>query len=270
MRTLALLWVLGVVPVMAQLGALTNEARSPNSSVPVVLQGAEGSVFVPTASLHRLAVAEPDIATPAGAPPEGVVSLQVTVAKSGAVVEAVARQGDEVLSKAAADGVMTGWKYRPLLVNGEPQEFQSMILVDFRDGVGKRAIVAGMGAMGGIAGRGFGAGVGSLGAVRVSGGVAAGMMQQSVAPIYPPIARAAHVQGAVIMQALISKAGDVENLQVISGPPMLIAAAQDAVRQWKYRPYLLNGEPTAVETTINVNFTMAEPTKPNASDSPEH
>ena len=97
--------------------------------------------------------------------------------------------------------------------------------------------------------------------MRVASGVIAGLALAQPAPVYPPIARAAHVQGVVILHALISRPGTIEDLQVISGPPMLQAAALDAVRQWRYRPYLLNGVPTEVETTINVNFTFAEPPK---------
>jgi protein TonB len=74
--------------------------------------------------------------------------------------------------------------------------------------------------------------------------------------VYPPIAKAAHVQGAVILHAVISKQGTIENLQVVSGPPMLAGAAMDAVRRWRYKPYLLNNEPTEVDTTITVNFTF--------------
>ena len=61
---------------------------------------------------------------------------------------------------------------------------------------------------------------------------------------------------SVILHATISKQGTIESLQVISGPPMLVNAARDAVSRWRYKPYLLNGEPTEVETTINVNFTF--------------
>jgi protein TonB len=75
-------------------------------------------------------------------------------------------------------------------------------------------------------------------------------------PVYPPIARAAHVQGTVVLHALISKQGTIEQLKVISGPPMLTASAMDAVQRWRYKPYLLNGDPVEVETTINVNFTF--------------
>jgi protein TonB len=93
--------------------------------------------------------------------------------------------------------------------------------------------------------------------VRISAAVAAGMLIHKVDPDYPADARAAHVQGTVVLHALISEAGTIDKLTVVSGPPMLTPAALDAVRQWRYRPYLLNGEPTAVETTINVNFSLA-------------
>ncbi|MFY9907919.1 MAG: energy transducer TonB [Terriglobales bacterium] len=78
-----------------------------------------------------------------------------------------------------------------------------------------------------------------------------------VQPIYPPIARQARVQGAVELRAIISKNGNIENLVVVRGHPMLSAAAIEAVRQWRYRPYLLNGEPIEVETEITVNFLLS-------------
>jgi protein TonB len=92
------------------------------------------------------------------------------------------------------------------------------------------------------------------GPIRVSSGVVAGNAISQPKPIYPPIAKAAHVSGAVVLHAIISKSGSVQNLQVVSGPEMLRAAALDAVRNWKYKPYVLNGEATEVETTITVNF----------------
>jgi len=78
-----------------------------------------------------------------------------------------------------------------------------------------------------------------------------------VQPIYPSIARLARVQGAVELRAIISKAGTIENLVVVRGHPMLATAAIEAVRQWRYRPYLLNNEPVEVETEITVNFVLA-------------
>lgn len=93
--------------------------------------------------------------------------------------------------------------------------------------------------------------------IRVSSGVVQGLLVRRVNPTYPPLARQARIQGVVILQAQISKEGNIENLQLISGHPMLAPAAIEAVKQWKYRPYLLNGEPVEVETTVQVNFTLS-------------
>jgi protein TonB len=75
-------------------------------------------------------------------------------------------------------------------------------------------------------------------------------------PQYPAIAKAARKEGTVVLQATISKSGTIENLQVISGPAMLQQAALDAVKTWRYRPYLLNQQPVEVETTVNVIFKL--------------
>ena len=93
--------------------------------------------------------------------------------------------------------------------------------------------------------------------VRVSSGVQSGLLVRKVPPAYPPLARQARIQGTVVLQAQISKDGNIENLQLISGHPMLAPAAIEAVKQWKYKPYLLNGEPVEVETQVQVNFTLA-------------
>jgi protein TonB len=76
-------------------------------------------------------------------------------------------------------------------------------------------------------------------------------------PSYPPLARQARIQGTVELRAIVSKAGTIENLVVVHGHPMLSAAAIEAVRQWRYRPYLLNNEPIEVETEITVNFLLS-------------
>jgi protein TonB len=92
--------------------------------------------------------------------------------------------------------------------------------------------------------------------VRIGGNVMEAKALERNQPIYPAIAKAAHVQGTVVLHAIISKEGTVEQLQLISGPPLLVSAAMDAVRQWRYRPTLLNGEPVEVDTTIQVVFTL--------------
>jgi len=78
-----------------------------------------------------------------------------------------------------------------------------------------------------------------------------------VQPAYPQLARQARIQGSVQLRAVISKAGTIVNLSVLSGHAMLVTAAVEAVKQWRYRPYLLNGEPIEVETEITVNFVLA-------------
>jgi periplasmic protein TonB len=90
----------------------------------------------------------------------------------------------------------------------------------------------------------------------ISSGVMAGNLVEKTIPKYPAIAKAARIQGTVVLQATISKTGSIENLRVVSGPPMLAQSALDAVRSWRYKPYLLNGDPVEVETTVNVVFNL--------------
>ena len=94
--------------------------------------------------------------------------------------------------------------------------------------------------------------------IRVSRGVTEGLLMRKVAPEYPIIARQARVQGQVLLNAIISKTGDIENLTLVSGHPLLVPAALEAVKQWHYRPYQLNGEPVDVETTICVTFVITQ------------
>jgi len=85
-----------------------------------------------------------------------------------------------------------------------------------------------------------------------------GSLIRKVEPKYPPLAIAARIQGSVVLAAVISKSGTIENLKLVSGHPMLVPAAIDAVRQWQYRPYVLNGDIIEVETQITVNFMLGQ------------
>jgi protein TonB len=92
--------------------------------------------------------------------------------------------------------------------------------------------------------------------LRVSSAVEAGRLIRRTVPAYPAIAKAAGVSGTVTLAATISRAGTIENLRITSGPAMLRQAALEAVQAWRYQPYLLDGQPVEVETTVNVIFTL--------------
>ncbi len=93
--------------------------------------------------------------------------------------------------------------------------------------------------------------------VRVSQGVTQGLLVKKVQPKYPKEARKKHVEGSVLLKALISKTGDIKDLSVISGDDRLVPSAVKAVKQWKYKPYLLLGQPVEVETQITVNYQLS-------------
>jgi protein TonB len=130
---------------------------------------------------------------------------------------------------------------------------------------------AGMGVPGGVAGGSLGGALGGViggmggappppkpaaGRIRQGGSVQAALLVNKVQPVYPPLARQTRISGTVRLHAIISKSGSVESLEVISGHPLLVRAAMDAVQQWKYKATQLNGEPVEVDTTIDVIFSL--------------
>jgi len=92
--------------------------------------------------------------------------------------------------------------------------------------------------------------------VRVSSGVQQANLIYAPKPFYPQLAKTARVQGTIKLQAIIAVDGSIKNLRVLSGPPLLVNAAIDAVRRWQYKPTMLNGSPVEVITEIEVNFTL--------------
>jgi protein TonB len=117
---------------------------------------------------------------------------------------------------------------------------------------------------GGGFGNGFGNSIAVVAPLRPAAGKpllvshwAEGNLLHRVQPNYPALARQARIQGTVELRAIISKSGAIENLVVVRGHPMLVKSAIEAVRQWRYRPYLLNGEPIEVETEVTVNFLLS-------------
>jgi protein TonB len=93
---------------------------------------------------------------------------------------------------------------------------------------------------------------------RVGGAVQAAKLVNRVQPVYPPLARQTRISGTVKLHAIIGKDGGVQQLQVVSGHPLLVQSALDAVKQWRYQPTLLNGEPVEVDTEIDVIFSLAQ------------
>jgi TonB family protein len=100
--------------------------------------------------------------------------------------------------------------------------------------------------------------------IRIGGNVAAQSLISQVIPHYPELAKTAHIEGTVVLHALIGRDGNMMNLEYVSGPPLLMKAAMEAVKQWQYKPVRLNGEPVEVDTMISVVFTLGEkpPTEP--------
>jgi protein TonB len=94
----------------------------------------------------------------------------------------------------------------------------------------------------------------SLATIRISQGVSQGLLIKRVQPTYPQAALAVHAQGAVQIEATVTKEGNVTNLKVLKGDAVLARAALDAVRQWRYKPYYLDGQPVEIQTQITVNF----------------
>jgi len=94
--------------------------------------------------------------------------------------------------------------------------------------------------------------------MRVSGNVQQAKLLQQIEPVYPPLAKAARIQGTVRFTVIVGKDGAVQQLQLTSGHPLLVPAAQEAAKQWVYQPTLLNGEPVEVLTQIDVSFTLTQ------------
>jgi protein TonB len=92
--------------------------------------------------------------------------------------------------------------------------------------------------------------------LNISQGVSRGLLFKKVQPVYPRSALSMRVEGTVELLATISKNGDISHVKVLSGDSQLAKAATEAVKQWKYKPYLLNGEPVEIQTQVTINFKL--------------
>jgi len=193
---------------------------------------------------------------------QGEVWISLLISETGDVEGTEIISGDPVLAKAAQDA-MRKWKFKPYIRNGKPVKVRTKVPYDFafRDKVDDRPTDPN-GALestppGGAAGGSPASDTsGAVSHLRVSQGVMEGLLVHRVNPVYPPEARSRYIEGDVILQATIGKDGRIHNLRAVSGHPVLVEASIGAVQQWRYRPYLLKGEPVEVETTIKVQFHM--------------
>ena len=195
---------------------------------------------------------------------QGQVWVKLLVDEHGNVEKVDVVRGDPVLAKAAVDAARK-WKFQPFIKNGKAIKVTGQMPVDFafRDKIMEKGVSADNTATVDLnaakqippdAATKIGGEPAER--IRVSRGVAQGLLIHQVAPVYPPTAREHHVEGIVVLQVLIGTDGRVRNLKPLSGPKELIPAAIGAVQQWRYQPYLLNGQPMEVDTQITVNFTL--------------
>ena len=177
---------------------------------------------------------------------QGRVVVKVTVDPAGDVEQVELVSGDPQLKDAALNAAKK-FKFKPFIRGGKPIRVAGMIPFDFAysDNVKDVPDPASANDPNHPPQR-----------VQVKQGVMEGMILHKVAPVYPREARQNHVEGQVVLQAVIGKDGNIKDLKVLRGPAELVPAAVGAVQQWRYRPYRLNGEPVEVDTQITVNFML--------------
>lgn len=198
---------------------------------------------------------------------QGRVWVHITVDEAGNVVSVEPISGEGPLL-AAAITAMKEWKFEPYIQDGHPVRVSTKMHYDFaftdkiRDNSAGVALATPPPAKDiprvDEAANGSGTADGSkVQRVRILQGTSQGLLVHQVAPVYPTTALRNHVQGTVVLRAVIGKDGLIKNLEVVTSPSDALGqAAKEAVEQWKYRPYTLNGDPVEIDTTINVNFKL--------------
>lgn len=204
---------------------------------------------------------------------QGSVVLRAIIDKQGNVANLQLISGHPILAPSAIEAVKQ-WKYKPYLLDGKAVEVETTVTVNFTlanqptDGVAPSIPggIAGDAPAGSEPARGTVATPAVQAApqpgavpqrVRVSSRVAQGLLATKIPPGYPQEAKDRQIQGLVVLKVIIDKEGNVAHIELVSGDPLLSPAALDAVKQWKYKPYLLNQSPVEVETQVQVNFTLA-------------
>jgi TonB family protein len=224
------------------------------------------SPAIPGDSTELIVIKAPKPSYPMDAKSKGVqgkVWIHLLISETGDVESADIISGDPDLARATQEA-MKKWKFKPYIRNGKPVKVNTKMPFDFafKNKITDASVPPDSSAntppsSAEAAGTSGGESSGSLPQkLRISSGVAQGLLLHKVDPIYPLAARVSHIQGDVILQATIGKDGLIHDLRAITGHPILIEAAKGAVEQWRYRPYVLKGEPVEVETTVKVQFHM--------------
>ena len=220
----------------------TNSQGTPNASAPTVPSS------VPPDSTNLIAIKTVKTVYPTealGEKLQGQVIVKMVVSQAGDVESAEVVSGNPVLGRAAVDAAKQ-WKFKPFIRNGKPVKASVKLPFDFAfsdeitDTSPKTESASGASA--------------APTRVQIPQGLTQGMVVHKVQPTYPPQALMAGIKGTVLLAAVISKDGTVKELRVVSGPHALVEAAKGAVQQWRYRPYILNGEAVEVETRVEVHF----------------
>ena len=200
----------------------------------------------------------------------GTVVVKGVIAKDGSLQQVEYVSGPEELKQAAIDAVKQ-WQYKPEMLAGKPVEVGTTISLAFTlkkaDAVATPAAPSDSNT-GGASDAGMFDALNGRGPqppppprvtptrIKVGGKVMAAQLAHQVLPHYPEEAKYNHVTGKVLLHAIVGKDGSIQTLEAISGPKELVGAALDAVKQWRYKPTMLNGEPVEVDTTIEIIFSM--------------
>jgi TonB family protein len=274
-RKLAPVVLFACAPVWSQSGsAPPNPAPQQTPQVAQTLPDSgktdQTSPVPPPDSTHLIAIKTENAKYPWEAHREklqGQVWVQIHVSETGDVDAAEVASGDPTLAKSAVEAAKK-WKFRPFIRGGKPVQVSTKLPFNFafsEDVLDEKAQPdeartepAASAANAAVPTQGDASLSGSAvpQRVKVSQGVSAGLLVHKVQPLYPPDARRLGIQGSVLLRATISKEGQVKDVQLVSGSKELAPAAIGAVQQWRYRPYLLLGNPVEVNTMIKVDFQL--------------
>jgi TonB family protein len=185
--------------------------------------------------------------------------LKIVIDEQGQVVEASPVAGHPAFAKPSLDAIKQ-WKYRPFMLNDAAMRVETTVVIEYRLGglEDYAPIQAPDAVVSCVVKPGFQDANATR--IRVQREIMDGRRTKYVEATYPQMARVAHIQGDVVLRAVIDKEGRVANVRAVSGHPILIQAAMDAVKQWAYQPYLLNGEPVEVESLLTVRFHLGPET----------